>query len=206
MNLKALVAIALIATPALAENDFTHSGPYIQGAGMGLISSFPSSGVSPTGTGFSAGAGYRFSPWYAMQVDYQWGEMKDSDRFVGGGADVSGSIEAKTWSAMGSAKLYPFASSGIRFQPYALIGLGVLQAESVTTIDVSLCTPICVPSSSTTTSSDEIGFAMKYGGGADLHFTDRIYGFVDYAFYHSIQDSIKNFDFHAIGGGIGLRW
>ena len=209
MDLKALMTMVLIAVPAAAaekERDFTHSGPYVQAAAMKTINSFEPSGTAPTGWGFSAGAGYRFSSWYAVQVDYQRGEMEDSDRFVGGGADVSGNIETTNWSVMGSGKLYPLASSGIRFQPYALVGMGILGAKVSTRLQVSLCSPVCVPSSDTTTNTSDAGFAIKYGGGADIHITERIYGFVDYAFYHSIQAAIEGFDFHAIGGGVGVRW
>ena len=206
MNLKALLTIALIAAPAGAESNFTHSGPYIQGGAMKLISAFaPESDTSPSGMGYMGGIGYRFSPWYALQVDYQWGEMADSPRYISPVTDVSVNHETEDWSVMGSGKLYPFASSRIRFQPYGLIGFGVMQAES--SIDVTICTGtplVCVPDP--TISADGLGFAMKYGGGADIHLTDRIYGFVDYAFYHAIQDSIKPFDFHAVGGGIGFRW
>ena len=67
--------------------------------------------------------------------------------------------------------------------------------------------PVCgAPVPIPPVNSEAHGFAMKYGGGFDIHATDRLYGFVDYAFYHAIQDSIKPFDFHAVGGGIGFRW
>jgi len=87
-----------------------------------------------------------------------------------------------------------------------LIGLGVLSAKNTVTSSVALCSPVCAAPVVTVISAEGTGFAMKYGGGFDIHLTDRIYGFVDYAFNHSIQDSIKPFDFHAIGGGVGFRW
>lgn len=209
MNIKALMAIVWLAVPAVAVEetpDFTHSGTYVQAAGMKLINAFDTDGTDPSGWGVSGSLGYRFSPWYAMQVDYQWGTMEDSGSFVSPVANVSGTLETKSWSVMGSGKLYPFASSGIRFQPYALIGLGVLDVEKSTRRLVMLCSPTCATSSDTTTNETFVGFAMKFGGGADVHLTERFYLFADYAFYYSIQDAIKGFNFHAIGGGIGYRW
>ncbi len=215
MNLKLLMTIVFIAAPATAqsdfavtegENDYTRPGFYLQGAGMQLINSFEPSGTSPKGAGFTVGIGWRFSPWYAVQIDYQWGEMDASGSFVNVVSDVSGGVVAKSWSVMATGKLYPFASAGIRFQPYAQLGLGVLDAESATDLTVIICQPTCGAPTTVTGGPSDLGFAMKYGGGADLHLTERIYVYVDYAFYHSIQDSIKGFDFHAFGGGVGFRW
>ena len=110
------------------------------------------------------------------------------------------------WSIMASGKLYPFASSGIRFQPYGLIGFGVLDVEISNNVSTAICMPICGAPVVTSDPASGVGFAMKYGGGADIHLTNRIYGFVDYAFHHAIQNSIKPFDFHAVGGGVGFRW
>ena len=173
---------------------------------MKLISAFTfpeGSDTSPDGAGFMVGVGYRFSPWYAVQVDYQWGEMTDSATFFDAlmGVGTFASLSVENSSLMASGKIYPFARTGIRFQPYGLIGLGVLKIDAAS--EIVTCIPGCI---AVTASSDEVGFGMKYGGGADIHLTNRIYGFVDYAFYHSIQSSIKPFDFHAIGGGVGFRW
>ena len=85
MNFKALIAALLVAAPAVAENDFTHTGAYVQGAGYGLYNSFVNSlvpsDVSPKGTGFGGTVGYRFMRWYAVQVDYLWGKMEDSGSY-----------------------------------------------------------------------------------------------------------------------------
>ena len=64
MNLKAQMMILLIAAPVAAENDFTHSGLFVQGQAMQLISAFVAppgvpSDLSPSGLGFAAGIGYR---------------------------------------------------------------------------------------------------------------------------------------------------
>ena len=157
--LALLITASVLPTESLAqgemeeqEKSFDRPGLFVGAQGTFAMENFDdaqidtdSSGdVKDTG-GFNVRVGKRYSPRFAMELEYEWYED-----FGKGRVDVEG------WMLGVNAKVY--MATG-RFQPFFLAGGGLLVLESD------------LPGAP---SDDAEDFAFRFGVGAEMYITDQL--------------------------------
>ena len=108
--------------------------------------------------GISGRLGYRFHPHIAVEL--QADRYQDFD--VDGtalGVPFDGKVEA--WSLMSNGKAYLLTG---QFQPYGLLGAGILDADITLTDDLGLGIKV---------SEDDTAFAWQVGAGVDYYLQDK---------------------------------
>ncbi len=143
-----LTLVAMIGIPAgaLAENDYGRSGFYLGvGLGLGWERFEDTGGFSDfyNGIGLDGWAGYRFDPHFAAELQLEY-----LDRFNTSFMGVN--IDTDVLAFTGNLKAYLMTG---RVQPFAVVGIGFLRAESeFLGISVS-----------------DTDLAARFGGGVDLY-------------------------------------
>jgi opacity protein-like surface antigen len=159
-----------------ADADTTRSGPYVGLAVAGGIPTFdggelftittPSKGRvnEETSVGINARLGWRFLPWAAAEIQYEW--MND---FV---VETRGAecLKVKSQVLTGNLKLYAPHHS---FHPYALAGVGVgrYQQEART---IALASASCGPNPGDHSNQRDWELAARFGLGVDLYLNEHI--------------------------------
>lgn len=182
MRAVVLLAAAVALLPAASGNaqEFARTGFYLWGGGSFAHDTFTSdlekeinNGLAPVNreidltTKDSLGAngrvGYRFHPHLAAELQGEWIQRFDADGtiLVPRMPDVV-QVEVEPFTITANAKGYLFKG---RYQPYALVGLGVMSARY--TVDDS--------SGLGLSESDRYtDFAMRFGAGLDVWITEHI--------------------------------
>jgi hypothetical protein len=171
-----------LSCPALAaaqEQDVTRSGSYVGVAGTWAIELFdpPPPLDVDNSIGLNARAGYRFMPYLAAELHYEWGSEFDVD------AGVFGETEIETHVATVNVKgIYTSPNVG-PIQPYLLAGAGFMYAEA-DDIDV-----------------DETGFAARMGGGFDLYFSESVSAVAEVTYVLTTGD-VDGLDYLSLAWGL----
>ena len=96
--------------------------------------------------------------------------------------------EIQTWALTGNAKVFVLTG---RTQPYALIGIGVLEAE-LEFVGAGL-------------SQTESGFAVRFGGGLDFYITENVVASAGVDYVLPTGD-VEDLDYVSFGAGIQYRF
>jgi hypothetical protein len=114
-----LLLLSILALPAcVLPTRFSEPGPYIGGSLTGAMEYFDNdiSDEDATTGGFALKGGYRFLPWLAAELDYEY--LDEFDTKIN-------KIDMQTLTVQG--KFNPLAG---RFQPYGMVGLGYGWADA----------------------------------------------------------------------------
>lgn len=151
--------------------------------------------VSPS-FGVNGRGGYRFHPHFAAELEVDWHSPFDVDYSIGTEDIVKAELEPLVFTA--NTKGYLFKD---RFQPYAVIGIGVMTAEfEVTEIDIEDPVGFAVKDSERST-----GFAARFGGGADLYITEHVVINAEIR-YVLPTGAAESFDILSFGWGLQYRF
>lgn len=177
-----LFLVVALSSPAWGQeatdsDRFDRSGPYASVLGVGAIETFDNTGPFDfsNGGGFNVRVGYRVLPHFAGEMQFE---------YVTGFSDQG--IDIDIWNLMWNAKAFLLTE---RWQPYALFGMGVAEAEA----------------SGGGNSIDEDDFAIRVGGGLDFYATGNVVLTVESAWIKPTDD-IDDVNYVTIGGGIQYRF
>lgn len=195
-----LVAL-LLSTPVSAQNDwfggvgepaYNQPGVYVYfGGSTGIdmeaedhFESRVNAGFDlDDGLGFKAKLGYRPGEWWSGELEVEY--------LTGMDADVAGSSfgELEYTTVTANAKLIlPFDS----FQPFALVGLGVLYADYEAKSGLS-------------SDTESVGVALRMGGGIDFYIIERVALVLDISYVLPFG-SVDNLDYLSIGWGLQYKF
>ena len=125
-GLAALLLVPCIGVSASAQSEdkpFAPTGPYVSlGFGAGL-ERFDSGSVND-GLAFNGRGGYRFLPWLAAEVEYEWVPRFDITSGLGLGTDIA------THVVTANAKAIWVNETLGPFQPFAIGGVGAMIADA----------------------------------------------------------------------------
>jgi opacity protein-like surface antigen len=178
------------ALPAAAQvDDYARNGPYLGLAGtwatyLSAEDELPSGFDVDDPLGLNARAGYRFHPHIAGELEFEW--LSEADIDVSG-FGTAATIESFAFTANG--KLYPLTG---RFQPFGLIGLGLLSSELEDEVGIGA-------------EVDETEFAMRFGAGLDIYITRNFLGSLDFSYVLPTGD-LDEVDYIRFGWGFGYRF
>jgi len=204
--LLAILLSCTLFTPVLADDSITpnsRSGIYFGAGGFYALEDFEGGrGFLDDAPGFNLRLGYRIHPRIAVEAMVDRINSFDSRvRFglntLNGFGRSSSKAEIDTWTGTLNGKIFLFTG---RFQPYTLLGIGVLHAQSTQKFN----SPLLGISSSF--KSNRIGLAFRYGAGIDTYFTENWVGNLEASYVHSITNEIDGVNYFALGGGIQYRF
>ncbi len=187
-RLMVFAAVALLALPALAKEDYGREGVYLlAGAAFGfedadksalaeLDGRYLRSYDAETFFGLAVALGYRFHPHFSVEEHFEW--FDDTD------VDVTGQPDGEIGMWNLTTNLKGYLSTG-RFQPYALIGLGVAEVIA--------------------DSKHEHGVVTRLGGGLDIQLTESVVLYVSGA-YNIMARDIAQLDFGSVDTGFIYRF
>jgi opacity protein-like surface antigen len=186
------------ALPAAAQvDDYARNGPYLGLAGtwatylsaedqelLDLLSQLGYGVDVDDPLGLNARAGYRFHPHFAGELEFEW--LSEADVEVSP-VGTPFTLESFAFSANGKGYLLPG-----RFQPFALIGLGLLHTELGDEVGVGF-------------EDDATEFAARFGAGFDFYLTRNFLASLDFA-YVLPTDDLDDLDYIRFGWGFGYRF
>jgi opacity protein-like surface antigen len=193
MRLAIAGSLLLVAAPALSQ-DYARPGFYVGADMVGgsyteiedeLEDAVPVGIDVDTAIGFDAYAGYRLHPNVALEAEFEL--LPETDIEASGFGTFA---EIETWTLTGNAVVYVLTG---RIQPFALIGLGVMQAEVEDTVGLGV-------------DEDEAGFAVRFGGGVDIYVTENVAVSVGVDYVLPGDDDLEDTDYVSYGGGAMLRF
>jgi opacity protein-like surface antigen len=194
-------ALFIHSTTAAAQEqddpDYARAGPYlgisVEGAAYTDLSNSLEDELRSLGyivnietdlpVGFNVYGGYRAHPNVAVEAEFEM--MPASDIKVMGIKFA----EIQTWAFTGNVKVLPMTGE---FQPFALVGIGVLNAEAKNIFGTGI-------------EASNSDFAARFGGGADYYFTENI-ALSARVPYVLATGSIEEFDYMSFGGGLQYRF
>lgn len=133
--------------------------------------------------GWNVYGGYRVHPNFALEAEFEM--MTGSDVKVFGATFA----EIETRAFTGNAKLFLLPG---QFQPFALVGIGVVHAEAKDKVGLGL-------------SSRDEDFGARFGGGADFYFTENI-ALSARVTYMLATGDVDEADYVSFGGGLQYRF
>jgi hypothetical protein len=139
----AVVASATVASAV--DRDHGRSGPFLGGGGVYAFENFDADVSVDDSWGYYVRGGYRFNPWFALELNFEQ-YLGFDEKGGGGGGDTD------IWLGGVNGKFFPF--HGI-IQPYALFGAYYTDVN---------------PSASTGEEDDE-GVSFRFAGGVDVYIT-----------------------------------
>ena len=187
------------------EADFGRTGFYI-GVGAALSQlldaeerfeeEFAAAGLdsanvdTKSSVGINGRVGYRFHTHLAAEVEGDWHSGFDGD---GANGAQTGKAEFEPLVFTTNLKGYLFKD---RFQPYGVVGIGVMTGEFRITELFGDC--VCYSERFT-------GFAARFGGGADLYITEHIVLNAEIR-YVLPTGAAESFDMISFGWGVQYRF
>jgi opacity protein-like surface antigen len=186
------------------KSDFGHTGFYI-GVGATLTALLDSKKTfedelgAPTAVEMDVGdsfgvngrGGYRFHPHIATELEVEWHSPFTVDYAVGEVGIGKAEWEPLVFTA--NLKGFLFKS---RFQPYGVVGIGVMTGELDIDEDAGL---------GLSRSDRMTGFAARFGGGGDLYITKHILLNAEIRYVLPTCD-VNGFDMLSFGWGIQYRF
>ena len=165
------------------NNDPSRSGPLLGVGGLYAIDDFSNLGMGTDGSGgFSLHVGYRFNKWISSELRMDRFSQFDAHS---GGVDVG---EVNGWYLGLDQKAYFLHG---RFQPFALLGLGLLDME---TTNNTAANP----------SKTDDGVGLRFGGGLDIYATNKVLVTTDVSYLLGVGD-VGDYGVTVIGLGILYR-
>ena len=190
--------------PAFAEDevdDYTRAGFY---GGVGVIgasfrtlddqiaSQLESLGYAATevdpALGFEVYVGYRAHPNLAVEAEFELVPEFDIDSDSPASAGTLAETEVMT-ASVAAHLILPLGS----WQPYATVGIGVMDAEVVDTLSLG------------GVAQDETDLVGRFGGGLDFYFTEHIVGRASIDYYIP-GDKLHQLDYVSFGAGVQYRF
>jgi opacity protein-like surface antigen len=172
-----LPAAALEAEEEEEEIDFQRSAWYLVGSVAFADTHFHDNPNFGTGWGFNLRAGYRAMEYAAFEIEYErFGHLLTRDD--------SGRAEAEVNAVTLNTKV-PFFSGPL--QPFLHYGLGAVIADSQLE------------------SEKLTDFAMRFGGGLDIYFTDHFILNTTIDYVRGFGD-VRDYRWMSIGAGLGYRF
>lgn len=178
--------LAIVLLPAVfgfaqTTKDYVRPGLYLGGGGIYAVEDFNNSSVPDfkNAPGFNFRLGYRLNSRVAIEAMGERSDAFDLQRFR---LPRFSSYEINTWTGTLNGKF--FALTG-RFQPYGLIGVGAMQAESKF--------------------NKNAGFAARFGGGMDSYLTENWLINMEFSYVLPTGD-VENLNYFSLGGGIQYRF
>jgi opacity protein-like surface antigen len=214
MILTICVALTFLFGSAVHAQDYARPGAYV-GVGWSFAwddfeDELDVPGVSAdvdNSFGINVRLGYRAHPEtfrangtplpLAIELDFSWYDDFEFDADVAGfGRILKGEVEA--WSLMVNMKGYFLTG---QFQPYAMVGVGVLDAEVSARDSLGLGLSV---------SDDFTEFAWKFSGGVDLYTGatasgDKVVVNVEAAYLYPTSD-LDDLNFWTLGIGLQYRF
>ena len=133
--------------------------------------------------GLNARVGYRASPHFAVEGQFEW--LSKADVAIAG-VDL---LTVDSWILTANSKYYPLTD---RVQPFILAGLGVAQFHVEDKFGFGI--------------EDRLtGFAFRVGGGVDFYATRNLVLAVDVSYVLGTGD-INDIDFVSFGWGLQYRF
>ncbi len=170
-----LVLLFVATTSAAQDNGYARPGIYVGAGGTFAVENFDFAGASDS-LGLNARAGYRFNKTFAAELEFEWYDDFGQPGFF--------EVDGYSISANGKAYL----GSG-QFQPYALLGVGLLHGEA-SDDDIDKL------------DADEL--AVRVGLGADLYATENVLMSFDGAYVLPTGD-LEDFPFLSFSWGLAWR-
>ncbi len=202
--LLAILLSCTLFTPVLADDSITpnsRSGIYFGAGGFHALEDFEGGrgSVFDNAPGFNLRLGYRIHPRIAVEAMVDRINSFDANFSFGGGGfgRATAKSEINTWTGTLNGKFFLFTG---RFQPYSLLGIGVLHAQSTQKFNTPLL------GTNRSFKSNRIGLAFRYGAGIDTYFTENWVGNLEASYVHSITNEIDGINYFALGGGIQYRF
>jgi opacity protein-like surface antigen len=172
---RAFLVVLFVATTAAAQEiDYARPGIYVGGGGTFAVQDFDYAGANDS-LGLNARVGYRINETFAAELEFEWYEDFGQPDFF--------EVDGYSISANGKAYL----GTG-QFQPYALLGVGLLHGEISDEFDKF--------------DSDEL--AVRIGLGADLYATENVVMTFDGAYVLPTGD-LDDFPFLSFSWGLAWR-
>lgn len=199
------------ATPGNAQDDYARNGFYVGLAGTYAIDTFEDDVEDDINAelvalgyvvdldveesfGINGRIGYRFHRNFSAEFEVEWLDGFESD--VDEVAVPLGkilTIDVETVTFTGNAKGYLLTG---RYQPFLLVGLGVMTAETKVKDTVGL---------GFSESDRFTDFAMRFGGGLDLYATENVVISVGADYVLPVGD-VEDLDYVSIGWGFQYRF
>jgi opacity protein-like surface antigen len=197
--------VLLWAAPGSAFDDYDRNGVILGMAGSYAIDTFgdgpenaiedefgaPANGSVDDSLGINGSIGYRFHPHFSAAVEAEWIDGFSSDLSVAGWGGVA-KADIKPWVFTANAKGYPLTE---RYQPFVLVGLGVMTAKAKVKGLFDL---------NANESFRSTDFAMRFGAGFNFH-VDDTFALTVGADYVLPFGSVKELDYISIKWGIEFR-
>jgi opacity protein-like surface antigen len=194
-----VVLVSLASAPALAQDSWNADGApaylkpglygslgFALGIDMALEDELEDQGALSTdvdeGLGFKAKIGYRYIKWLGAEFEVE--HLRDIDVEVFGNDFIE--MEYTTFTLNTKAYL-PFG----RFQPFALIGIGMMHVE--------------VDAKQGSGSADETALASRFGGGIDVYVLDNVAMVFD-ASYVLPADDLDDLDYLSLGFSVQYKF
>jgi len=200
-----LITGAFTPNASLAQ-DFTETGGYVVIGGINAFEDFESTedaDIDDT-MGFQFRGGYRFNDYFAAEGEFDWLDGFDLKFDIPDEGREKLTVDSFLITANAKAYL-PLG----RFQPYALLGAGVMWANIRTSYPVGT---ICRPgywgwwcSNVYGRVDDGVAFAMKFGAGADIHLGKQWAITIDAAYVNPFT-TLEELKYVSLGWGLRYRY
>ncbi len=205
MNIFCLLLAILLSctlfTPVLADNSITpnsRSGIYVGTGGFHAFEDFERGRrVFDDAAGFNLRLGYRIHPRIAVEAMVDRINSFDVSGGFGAFSIPAIKTEIDTWTVTLNGKFFLFTG---RYQPYSLLGIGGLHAQTTVKFRDSFFIP------NPSLKSNRTGLAFRHGAGIDTYLTENWVGNLEASYVHSITNEIDGINYFAFGGGIQYRF
>ncbi len=200
----ALVLVS--AAPGNAQDDFARKGFYVGLGGTYAIDTFeneledeiedalggPVNVSVDDSLGINGRIGYRFHRHFSAEVQAEWLDGFEADVSVPGFGKIAG-VDLEPWVVTGNVKGHLLTG---RYQPFLLVGLGVMTAKAKVRDTVGL---------GLSASERLTDFTTRFGAGVDLYATEKVVFSVGADYVLPIGD-LDDADYVSVGWGLQYRF
>ena len=145
--------------------------------------------------GVSARLGYRFHPNFAAELQGDWYEDFDVDGTVPVlGIPIPVKGEAELWTLLVNGKGYLLTG---QFQPYGLLGAGILSADLTLEDDIGLGVKV---------TEDDTSFVWQVGAGVDYYLFESDLALTAEGAYHIPTGSLDDVKYWTVTVGLLYRF
>ena len=193
-SFSAISACLMVAAPSSSQevgyaDDALYVGIHVVGGSFTRIDdvNIPGAGVeleAETAPGFKTYFGARFHPHLSAEIQLEM--IRKAKISIDGGGDIA---ELDTWAL--TTNLKAFLLTG-RLQPFALVGIGVMEAELEDTTAANV-------------NPSQTDFVSRFGAGLDFHLTEHIVASLGVDYVLPAGD-LEDTDYVSFGGGLQYRF
>ena len=199
--LALLGALVLLAAPASSQdakekkNDFDRNGVYLGGSVIGgnyiRFDRGPGDPEADIAIGGGALVGYRANPAIAFEAEFEILPSVDVD--ING---INPVAELETWAITANSKIFWGQD---RFQPYSLIGLGIMHTMLRNHSPLSDTMGLGFDGS-------ELGFLFRFGIGMDYYITRNVVATIGADYLLPAAEVQEDYDLVTYGVGMQYRF